>query len=314
MKCKICGGKLKKWYGKLFDDRHGYPGYFDVYKCIKCGFGQTYPQLSSRKIAEIYSKYYPWKKTDVSKIKRSDFTKPTSSTIWLKGIGINGQYQVTSKSKVLDVGCGLGHSLLELESINCKAYGVDPDINAKKLAKKFKLNFRQGFISDNPFPKEKFDYIIANQVLEHTNNPIQFLRDCKKRLTDKGEIILSFPNTNSLTRYLFDKNWLHWHIPYHLNFFERNSINILANKAGLKIKSIKTITPNMWTNLQIRRLLQNPKLGQRDEFWDGKPSNDEILKQGFFPKIINFMENYNLLNRVIDLCGLGESFVVKLTK
>ena len=109
---------------------------------------------------------------------------------------MNGQYLVRPKSTVLDVGCGLGYSLLELESMKCKAYGIDPDKNAFKLAKKFKLNFKVGFITDNPFKNIKFDYILANQVLEHTNNPNEFVKACAQKLNNRGKIILSFPNTN----------------------------------------------------------------------------------------------------------------------
>jgi SAM-dependent methyltransferase len=313
MKCKICGGKLRPWIRKLFDDRHGYPGKFDVYKCSFCEFGQTVPQLSGAKIAEIYSKYYPWKNTDIKNVKLSDFKIPNKMTIWRKGLFINGQYSVKKGAKVLDVGCGLGYSLLELKNYGCKAYGIDPDKNALKLAKKFNLNFKKGFITDNVFVKEKFDYIIANQVLEHTNDPLEFLTHCKNRLSKNGKIILSFPNANSLTRYLFKNNWLHWHIPYHLNFFTRKSIEIVANHAGLKIDSIKTETPNMWMNLQIRRLTQKPKIGVRDTFWDGKPDNDSQLTQGIYPKLVHFAEEYNLLNRVIDLFGFGESFILTLS-
>lgn len=315
MKCKICGGKLSDWYQKLFDDRHGYPGEFDVKKCLICGFGQTSPQISANKIADIYSKYYPWKNTDTSKVKKQDFIMPGKFKIWRKGLYINGQYHVKPKTKVLDVGCGLGYSLLELESIGCKAYGVDPDKNALKVSKKFGLNFKVGFIEDNPFPTEKFDYIIANQVLEHTNNPTKFLKMISKRLKDNGQIILSFPNVNSLTRIIFKNNWLHWHIPYHLNFFTKKSINLMAKKLNLKVVKLKTETPNMWSNLQIRRIFQKPIIGTRDMFWDGKTSKG---KQNTFDRLasrLNYLlEEYNLLNRLIDICGFGESFVVILKR
>ncbi len=313
MKCKICGSKTRVWYKNLFDDRHGYPGKFNVYRCQNCGFGQSVPQLSSKKIAKIYSEYYPWKQIDTSKVKRNDFKMPSKNLIWRKGLYINGQYKVKPLSKVLDIGCGMGFSLLELESIKCKAYGIDPDMNAAKLAKRFGLKFQRGFITDKPFGNEKFDYIIANQVLEHTNDPIKFLKECKKRLSTNGKIILSFPNTNSLTRYLLKKNWLHWHIPYHLNFFTRDSIKILAEKSNLKINSLETLTPNMWTNLQIRRLTQKPKIGKRDEFWDGKGEKNKILNTGYITRLVHALEEYNYLNRIIDFLGLGESFSVTLS-
>ena len=205
------------------------------------------------------------------------------------------------------------HSLLELKNAGCKAYGVDPEPTAKELVTKFGIKFKQGFIQDNPFTDQKFDYITANQVLEHTNDPIKFLKDCKKRLKKNGKIILSFPNNDSLTRYLFKRNWLHWHLPYHLNFFNRKSFELSAKKAGLSIEMLKTTTPNMWSNLQLRRLLQKPLMGKRDTFWDGKGDDTKLGKIGYLTKLIRLLEEYNYLNRVIDLFGFGESFVTILS-
>jgi len=310
-KCKICGGRLKTWVKQLFDDRHGYPGYFDVYRCQKCGFGQTIPQLSKNQITKVYEKYYPYKEINIDHVKLEDYQTTDRFKLWRKGLFINGQYLVKPGAKVLDVGCGLGFSLLELTNIGCEAYGIDPNINGAKLAKKFKLKFHRGFIEDKPFGKIKFDYVIANQVLEHVNDPLRFLKDCKSRLFSGGKIIFASPNVDSWTRRILGKKWLHWHIPYHLNHFSCTSIEILAHKANLTIETIRTITPNMWTNLGIRRLLQKPQIGKRDYFWDGKRRHTQST---LFPRLLEkgytFLEEYNLLNRFTDWLGWGESWVV----
>ncbi len=315
--CKICGAVAKPWIKDLFDDRHGYPGLFEIWRCPKCGFGQTLPQLSSKDIAKVYAKYYPRHNFDINTVKKEDYVVKDRDKLWRKGLLTNCQYWVKPNSKVLDVGCGLGFSLLELLSLNCEPFGIDPDKNADKIAKKFKLHFHRGFIEDKPFGKEQFDYILGSQVLEHTNDPLSFLKTVKSRLKLGGQIILSFPNANSLSEKLFGKNWLHWHLPYHLNFFSKKSVEVLADRAGLKIVQIETTTPNMWTNLQLRRLLLTPQVGQKDEFWEGGHPGLEAgisgpkawlnfyLKKGFL-----FLENWNLINRFIDNLGWGDSFVV----
>jgi 2-polyprenyl-3-methyl-5-hydroxy-6-metoxy-1,4-benzoquinol methylase len=314
MKCKICDKKTKIWYRKLFDDRHGYTGYFDIYKCPNCGFAITNPQITKNKIINLYTKYYPRQNLNLENIKRSNYKKIDRFEIWKKGLLNTCEYWIKEKSKVLDVGSGLGYGLLRLEeAMKCKAYGIDPDANAKRFANKFKLNFHHGFIEDNPFKNIRFDYVIANQVLEHTDNPIRFLNICKSRLNKNGKIILSFPNTNGLHRIIFGRNWLHWHVPYHLNHFNLSSIKELTNKSGLKIEKIQTITPNMWTNLQIRRILSKPENGIRDTFWDGNnKNNNTIIKSKTYSKLTRFLENNNYLNRLVDLLGFGESFLVIL--
>lgn len=315
MRCKICNSRTEIWYKKLYDDRHGYLGYFDIKRCLNCGFAQTDPQLPAEKIEGLYSKYYPRQKIDLKKIKRKNHQIDNRFEVWLKGVTHGCEYWVDKETKVLDVGSGLGFSLLRLESIGCKAFGLDPDQNAKKVARKFGLKFHHGFIEDNPFPKEKFDFVIASQVLEHTNSPKEFLVFCKSRLKKGGKVILSFPNTDSLGRKLFGKNWLHWHIPYHLNHFNRKSFLFLAKKVGLEIETIKTITPNLWTNLQIKRLMHKPEMGERDVSWDsGKKPKGKTKKYARPVKaLFNFLEKYNLLNRAIDFLGYGESYLVILS-
>lgn len=313
-RCKVCGKSIKRWVRGLFDDRHGYPGKFDVYRCSNCGFGQSEPQLKKKEISKVYGDYYPRQELNLKNINEKDFKIPARSLLERKGLMINGQYWVKPKTRVLDVGCGLGYSLLELKNFGCEAYGIDPDPNTKKFANKFRLKFHEGFIEDDPFREVQFDYIIANQVLEHTNDPVKFLRTCKKRLKPGGELIFAFPNVDSLSRKILKKSWLHWHIPYHLNFFNRESVETISNMAGLKVKKIMTITPNMWTNLQLRRLLQRPKIGQRDGFWDGGKSVNDGIGSSWLSVLLSkfwvLLEEHNYLNRVIDVFGEGDSFVV----
>ncbi len=314
MKCKICAGATRVWYKRLFDDRHGYPGYFDVYKCTQCGFGQTNPQISKRKIKSLYKNYYPRKNIDPDNIKLNNYKLPQRSVLWRKGL-LNGcHFLVQPRSRVLDVGSGIGYSLLYLKNMGCEPYGIDPDENAKKVAKKFKLNFHHGFIDDKPFKSKKFDFVIANQVIEHTNNPLEFLKLCKQRLNSRGKIILSFPNTSSLSRHIFKRSWLHWHIPYHLNHFNKSSVVIMAEKLNLKISKVSTVTPNMWTNIQFRKISTKSRMGTRDGFWDGKPADlsKSAAKEKYIKKGIMFLEEYNYLNRVIDSFGFGDSFVVTM--
>lgn len=311
MKCKICGGKTKIWYKSLSDDRHGHPGNFDILKCVVCGFGQTSPQINKGQIMNLYKKYYPRQKINLSKIRLENYKVPPRFKLWRKGLLNSCHFLVKQESDVLDVGSGLGYSLLFLKNMGCDVFGIDPDENAKKVANKFKLNFHLGFIEDKPFDNKKFDYVIANQVIEHTNNPISFLKLCKQRLKPNGKIIISLPNTGSLGRQLSGENWLHWHIPYHLNHFNKKSIKSLTRRVGLEITSTKTVTPNMWTNLQIRRFLIKPQEGQRDSFWDGGKENQRLAKN-WTRKIFLWLEEYNIANRIIDFLGLGESLVVTL--
>lgn len=317
MKCKICGSATKTWYRNLYDDRHGYRGRFNIEKCPICGFAQTNPQIQKKNINALYSDYYPRQKLNFEKLKKHKNVAPNHFRAWLTGNLNKGYWWIKPNSKVLDIGSGIGIHLMEMEALGAEAYGIDPDKNAKKAADKLGLKFQQGFIENNPFPGVDFDYITANQVLEHTNNPIKFLKFCKERIKKNGLIVLSFPNTNSLGRKLFGEKWLHWHIPYHLNHFDRKSLRVAAEKAGLKVTKIRTYTPNLWVNLQIRRLIMDSKEGKRDPYWDPgglkRISKNSFLDK-FLKKLFLLLQDYNPVNRIIDYLGFGESFLVILKR
>lgn len=315
-KCKICLHKLKIKYRNIYDNRHGYPGKFSIYECINCGFMQTEPQLTLGKLSSIYTSYYPKRDTNIKGIIDSVRHLPSIKEINRQGNATDCDFQTKKKQKVLDVGCGTCRSLLVIKKMGGGAWGLDLDKNSQNVAKKLKLNFHLGTIHDCRFPKKYFDLITASQVFEHEGDPENFLKDCKPFLKPKGEIIMSFPNNQALFRYLWGRRWLHWHLPYHLNHFSKKSISIVAEKAGLKITNLKTVTPNLWTVLQVRSYLNNPKEGQRDLMWDGGGNNTNSsgrnLKEKILSTLLNQINKFLFLNRIIDYFGLGESFVVKL--
>lgn len=317
-KCLLCGNVQNLWYKDLYDDRHGYKGLFSVYRCPDCGFCKTFPSLKDNDLTDLYSNYYPRKNLNVKDINIKDHKPQSEEVLYRKGLKTNTHLFAKKGSDVLDVGSGIGYSLLELKNMGCYPYGLDPDTNAQKLAKKFKIPFHFGLINDNPYPGKKFDYICASQVLEHTTDPLEFVRMCSKKLKPGGELILSFPNPDSFTRRLLGRKWLHWHIPFHQNFMSRKAILLLVKKTGLKLLDIKTVTPNLWTNLQIRRLIISPHQGVRDTFWDGRKSmgksdsGPKILER-ILMTIFSILENSNPLNRLLDDLNLGESYVIRLS-
>lgn len=316
-KCKICKQKKSVLYLKnLFDNRHGYKGKFDIYRCNNCKFMNTYPELTFAKLTEIYSTYYPKRDANIKDIIKNSKNLPTKKDINKNGWETTCHFQTKKGDKVLDIGCGTCQSLLEIKKLGGDAYGIDVDNNSLKVAEALKVKFQLGTIHNCHFPKNYFDLITASQVIEHEPDPIRFLINCKKYLKTGGKMILSFPNTGALYRKIWGKKWLHWHIPYHLNHFDKKTILELANLTGFKISSIKTVTPNLWTILQIRSFINNKKEGQRDRMWDGIVETENYDVKNFFvsflSKSLPIFNNLLFVNRFIDYLKLGESFVVEL--
>lgn len=318
--CIICHATTSPVYNNLFDDRYGAFGKHTIYRCRGCGFGRTIPGLAKDEISRFYSKYYPLLSVDPTVLKKAIHI-PSRVILWLKGNDNTTHFHIKPFSTVLDIGSGTGLSLLEIGKIGGRAYGVEPDPNAQRIAKKLHLTVFQGFVTDDPFPKFKFDYITASQVLEHDPTPSSFLIAAKNKLKKNGQIILGFPNMDALYRKIFGRRWLHWHVPFHLNFFTQKSLALLAKSAGLKIVKIRTITPNLWTILQLRMLFSETREGKPNPIWipdktksKGNKALNNLLMNIYMILLPVGNIGIMIINRIVDLLGLGESFLVYLEK
>lgn len=312
--CKICRSETKTLISRIFDDRYGFPGFFDVLRCEACGFGSLTPSPAESDLEKIYTRYYPRKDIDANSISRSANYRGTTIqkiTAFWKGTRLNCHFHPKRGSRVLDIGCGSGNSLIELRQMGVDAMGTEFDQNVRPLAEKLGLNIHFGNIQTLD-PALTFDFITMNQVLEHIPDPIQFLSDLRSKLKPGAQAILSFPNIDSFSRKLTGKNWINWHAPYHLHFFSRNSIKAVAEKAGYRVVSIKTVTPNEWFKLQMMDLIVKKNPGVANPTWNPQSTHSlAFLLMRKTLTIIAYASSPWL--RLMDAVNMGDSFLVFLT-
>lgn len=102
--------------------------------------------------------------------------------------------------KVLEIGCSIGGASHILSDRGFTVYSSDISSfavqRAEKLAKKLKKNISfYTFDVEKEIPiKEKFDTIIAFEVIEHLRSPLKAIRNMKNKLITGGNLICSTPN------------------------------------------------------------------------------------------------------------------------
>ena len=313
--CPICKGSSKKIFS-LYDDRYGHPDKFIYCQCSFCKHIFLENPLSNKEILQLYTKFYSRKKVSVKNLRPRK--KLSSFELWKTG-GLASAYQwVPPRCKVLDIGCGMGESVFYHKLRGCDAYGIDPDENVLRTKNTFNLNLKHGVFDENSYPNDKFDYITLDQVLEHSNNPIQFMRNVNKSLTKMGRCIISFPNASSLLRKFFGKKWLHWHPPYHVNFYSKRSFENICNMSGFKIIKYKNVTYTAWNFYQVCHLIYYPKKGFASEFWIGTRNKKLNLIRKSLKKINDLSyQNFGIhciFSRLLDAFGLGDNNLFLLEK
>ncbi len=185
-------------------------------------------------------------------------------------------------TKVLELGCGTGEFLAELQKRGCQVWGVDFDKNAIKVAKKyfdlknvFALSF-DDFFQRRDLPQ--FDVITFFEVIEHLDNPLEFIQNVKKILKPDGKIILSTP-----CRDRFLVGLAHWDFPsHHLTRWNKTAISNLFQKINFSISQIdyvgefRTLVAAFNEKFRLRLVNKVTKVSAQKE------------KMNILPKLIHF--------------------------
>ena len=88
-------------------------------------------------------------------------------------------------------------------------------------------------------PAHRFDLILMLNIIEHVADPATVLAHAAKMLSDRGQILIKTPNTQTLDRSLFQRRyWGGYHCPRHWVLFNAGSFNTIAQRAGLNVRRL----------------------------------------------------------------------------
>lgn len=157
---------------------------------------------------------------------------------------------INENTIILDVGCACGDMGIALKKYkNAQIYGLEYNQESVKLAQETKAyeevsQFDLDKLSENDFSqyKEKFDYIICGDVLEHLRFPQNTLKILKTYLKKNGKIIASIPNIAhmSIKANLLVNDFTYTPLGLldetHIHLFTYKSIAEMLSNLGLKIE------------------------------------------------------------------------------
>lgn len=328
MICPICSSNnVKVLHSGLFDDRYGCPDVVDIKRCRNCFHCFASPNIDPASVASLYETYYGRETVNVDEVHKSALSSINSSRLsrWIKGTNNLGQYYSPRTGKLLDVGTGDCQNLLEAKLLGIAGIGFDVDSSSSVIANSLGLDVRTGKRVTDVLRDNDFDWIQLNQVVEHYVNPIQELQYLSPLIDLEGKIFISTPNSRSLFRIIFRSKWINWHVPYHQHHFSKKSIGICLENAGFKSVKIRTVTPLVWSQIQIATLGQKSTNGEPSKFW--KSTDAEFLtnrqksqsikitlrkiRTGFRIMISSILI---VLGRLVDSIRLGDSLVVIAVK
>jgi 2-polyprenyl-3-methyl-5-hydroxy-6-metoxy-1,4-benzoquinol methylase len=133
---------------------------------------------------------------------------------------------------VLDIGCNDGTQLDYFKQLGVRTYGIDP---AENLHNRSSANHNVVCDFFGPAAVEKlnkvsYDLIIAQNVCAHNPNPQAFLESCYKLMDDHTVLFVQTSQADMVLHNEFDTIYHE-----HVNFFNANSMNKLAQRVGLNV-------------------------------------------------------------------------------
>lgn len=171
--CPIC---LKPSTEYLTDENA-----YSIYYCKKCHTIFVHPMPTEQTLRNYYQSLF-------KRVDSEDYELFSRKAHWAAADYIRRNF---SPGKALDVGCGYGHFLEQLNGLGWDAKGLDIEPVGKAGDS---ANIVRGRIEQAPFKDESFNLITLWWVLEHSLNPISVLKQVRSMLIDGGSVLLRVPN------------------------------------------------------------------------------------------------------------------------
>jgi 2-polyprenyl-3-methyl-5-hydroxy-6-metoxy-1,4-benzoquinol methylase len=261
IKCDLCGSKNQEilFIGK--DYRFGIKEVFKVVKCCECSLIFVNPRPDFIELTNLYEKYYV--SEDMKNIRDTNSDSKLRNFIkklWHSYIG-NYINNIDVHGRVLDVGCGGGNLLLDLQKKGADVYGIETNPKSVEICKRKRLKILCGNLESINFPDEQFDTVIMSQLIEHLPSPKETLNEIHRLLKPGGKLYIYCPNAEGYLKSLFSKYWHGWHLPFHLYHFTKETLSKYAKECGYEIVNIKTITPTVFFVYSLKSYLWGEKEG-----------------------------------------------------
>jgi SAM-dependent methyltransferase len=236
---------------------------YQILDCQNCGFKHA---LITQELNDIYtSHYYETEKPEYILFNEndSDWWKFNYSERILK---IDSLMNFTA-SNWLDIGTGPGLFLDTLKSTQRVGTGIEPSLLAYNHAISKGHNVINGFFDYKKSTElGQFDAIHLSEVLEHIPEPIEFLENVVRVLRPGGHVCIVVPNDYSVIQEIFVKNTKEekWWIqpPFHINYFNKESLGKLITSVGLSVEHITTNFPIDFFLLMGDMYIGDPKVGK----------------------------------------------------
>ena len=240
MRCVICNAGTLKALGEIVGYQAGRT--FLVFECAICKTGVVDPCQSDDKLYDAiyrnvatvpgYSRYHYLAEELLLTSEPLDTISRVEDSYYAVIKTLAERVRDKARTKICEVGCGQGYLTYSLVKSGYDCTGIDIAAKAVDLARKRYGNYYFcGTISDFGAHCAKPDIVIATELIEHLEDPVQFLRSMMDTLGETGVVILTTPHKPGRNQEIWDTELP----PVHLWWFTKSGMTAMAKQIGCRI-------------------------------------------------------------------------------
>jgi SAM-dependent methyltransferase len=262
--CRICNNDTGNRTYVVREMQIGLREEFEYFECSECGclqIGEVPPDLSKYYPDNYYSYQVDRASLEhpkagiprlraklVTKIlSRHFFSKKNPLGDWVaKRSSISGDYpywvrhqkidlKLRPESSILDVGCGKGKLLLDLNVLGfSNLLGIDPFLKEDVVYENGVKVLSKGVEQMS----REFDLVMLHHSFEHMPEPLAVLRKSYELVKPGHYLLLRIPLAGSYAWREYGVNWVALDAPRHLYLHTPKSLRMLASQAGFEVADV----------------------------------------------------------------------------
>lgn len=180
---------------------------FNVWRCARCGSLHTLEPID-------YDRYY--RNYPIQRQKYDAFTRVTLA----RRLEILIRSGLSGGKTLLDYGCGSGHFVRFAREKGVKAEGYDP----------YSEEFGNRTVLDR-----SYDFVTAQDVLEHVDDPLAFIDDMKRYVAPGGCVVIGTPNADAIDLHHPLDQIGPLHQPYHRHIASAAELQRMVAAGGWQV-------------------------------------------------------------------------------
>lgn len=143
---------------------------------------------------------------------------------------------------LLDVGCSCGYFLETAARHGYDVHGVEFSKTAISAADpSVRSRIIQGSLEELPLDhRSHYDVITAFDLIEHLDQPKQFLARASELLKPGGKLVLSTPDAGHFLRYVMGSRWPMLQPMQHLSIFSDKTLRVALHETGYTEVRVET--------------------------------------------------------------------------